>query len=255
MGTSVDDRANYSFRQPHASATLQVRPVPHHWLVLTGGVEYSEWQQRPGTGSHPSIETIYSPDELPGLGASPTYLHTSTTAAIDWRPAADYARRGGYYGVTWHGYSDGGDTPFGFGQMDYEVIQHLPVLRDAWVLSLRGRVSTTYTNDGETIPFFMLPALGGGSNLRGYSSWRFRDNHSLLLQAEWRTLVSNFFDFAIFYDAGKVAARQSDLDLDGLASDAGVGLRIHGPMRTPLRIEFAKGSEGFHFVFSAHASF
>ena len=254
-GSAEEDRVNYSFRQPYASATLEFRPVPRHWIVFVGGVEYSQWEQRPGNGSHPSVEEVYTPDTLPGLGAKPTYLHTITTAAIDWRDAPDYSRRGGYYGVTWHGYSDGGDNPFGFGQLDYEVVQHIPLFRDAWVLSLHGRVATTYTNDGETVPFFMLPAVGGGSSLRGFSSWRFRDNHSLLLQAEWRTLVSNYFDLAIFYDAGKVTARRSDLNLDGLKSDVGVGLRLHGPMTTPVRIEFAKGTEGLHIVFAAHASF
>jgi outer membrane protein assembly factor BamA len=253
--SAEEDRVNYSFRQPYASATLEFRPAPRHWVVFVGGLEYSQWEQRAGNGTYPSVEEVYTSDTLPGLGAKPTYLQATTTAAIDWRDAPDYSRRGGYYGVTWHGYSDGGDDPYGFGQVDYEVIQHIPLFRDAWVLSLRGKVATTYTSDGETIPFFMLPAVGGGSSLRGYSSWRFRDNHSLLLQAEWRTLVSNYFDLAIFYDAGKVTARKSDLNLDGLKSDVGVGLRLHGPMTTPVRIEFAKGTEGLHIVFAAHATF
>ena len=57
----------------------------------------------------------------------------------------------------------------------------------------------------------MLPALGGGSSLRGFSSWRFRDLNSLLLQAEWRVLANRFLDMALFYDAGRVSARRSDL--------------------------------------------
>ena len=65
-------------------------------------------------------------------------------------------------------------------------------------------IETTYTGDDEQIPFFMLPALGGGSSLRGFASWRFRDNHSLLMQAEWRVLANRFLDMAVFYDAGKV---------------------------------------------------
>jgi outer membrane protein assembly factor BamA len=125
----------------------------------------------------------------------------------------------------------------------------------AWVLSLRGRVQTTHLDDDQVIPFFMLPALGGGSSLRGFTSWRFRDRHSLLLQAEWRVLVNSFFDTAIFYDAGKVTDRQSDLDLDGLKSDYGIGFRLHGPAATPLRIELAKSNEGLVIVFSAKASF
>jgi outer membrane protein assembly factor BamA len=101
----------------------------------------------------------------------------------------------------------------------------------------------------------MLPALGGGSTLRGFSSWRFRDRHSLLLQAEWRVLVNRFVDMGIFYDAGKVVSRRSDLDLDGLKKDYGIGFRFHGPAATPLRIELAKSNEGMTIVFSSKAAF
>ena len=105
------------------------------------------------------------------------------------------------------------------------------------------------------MPFFMLPALGGGSTLRGFSSWRFRDRHSLLLQAEWRVLVNRFLDMARLLDAGKVTARAGDLDLDGLKKDYGLGFRLHGPVATPLRIELAKSNEGLALVFSAKAAF
>ena len=140
---------------------------------MGGGLEYSQWDQGSGKGSAPSVEEVYTPDTLPGLGAKPTYLQPHATLAFDWRPAADYARRGGYYGATIRSYADQ-DGPFSFRQVDYEAIQHIPILRDAWVLSLRGRVETTYTKGDEVVPFFMLPALGSGSTLRGFSSWRFR---------------------------------------------------------------------------------
>ena len=200
------------------------------------------------------MEEVYTPDTLPGLGAKPTYLQPNATLAFDWRPAAGYARRGGYYGATIRSYADQ-DGPYSFRQVDYEAIQHIPILRDAWVLSLRGRVETTYTKGDEVVPFFMLPALGSGSTLRGYSSWRFRDRNSLLLSAEWRVLVNNFVDTAIFYDAGKVEARRGDLNLDGLKSNYGIGFRLHGPFVTPVRIELARGNEGIALVFAASAAF
>jgi len=114
---------------------------------------------------------------------------------------------------------------------------------------------TTFVDEGQVIPFFMLPALGGGSTLRGFSSWRFRDRHSLLLSAEWRVLVNRFLDTAVFYDAGKVTSHTSDLDLTDLKTDYGFGFRFHGPIATPLRIEFAKSNEGLQLVFSAKAPF
>jgi hypothetical protein len=251
--TSSDDRANYGFRQPYVGALLGVRPT-RRLLFLAGGVEYSEWDQRPGEGSAPSVEEVYTPETLAGLGAKITYLHTQATAAFDWRTSPGYSRKGGYYGATFHDFADRDDT-FSFRQIDYDAIQHIPLFRDAWVLSLHARVETTDGGGGEAIPFFMLPALGGGSSLRGFSSWRFRDRHSLLVQAEWRVLVNNFFDTAIFYDAGKVTARRSDLDLQDLKSNYGIGFRIHGPAATPIRIELAKSNEGLAIVFSSKAAF
>jgi hypothetical protein len=251
--TSVDDRANYSFSQPYASATVRLLPN-RKLLVLGGGLEVSEWKQESGGGTAPSVEEIYTESELAGLGSSPTYLRVFGTVGLDSRAAADYARRGGYYGVTFHDYTDS-EGAFGFSEIEYSAIQHVPILRDAWVLSLRGEVTTTQTKDGQVIPFYMLPALGGGSSLRGFSSWRFRDRHSLLMSADWRVLANHFIDLALFYDAGKVAATTSDLDLNGLKSDYGLGIRLHGPLSTPLRIDFAKSNEGLQMVFSAKAAF
>src|SRR5262249_31658866 len=159
-----------------------------------------------------------------------------------------YARRGGFYGLTAHDFSDNDDR-YGFRQLDYEAIQHFPILREAWVISLRGLVRTAFTKDNQDIPFFMLPALGGGSNLRGFSSGGFRAFNSLLMQAEWRIMVNRFFDTAFFYDTGKVTARRSDINFDGLKSDFGLGIRFHSPVATPLRVELAHSNEGLSLVF------
>ena len=251
--TSIDNRANYSFRQPYLTTLLEVRPF-RRLLVLGGGFELTTWEQRRGHGDAPSVDEVYTPATLPGLGASPTYLHYQGTVALDWRKSPGYTRSGGYYGVTAHSFSDIDDT-YGFQQVDYEAIQHVPILRDSWVLSLRGRVETTFERSNQIIPFFMQPSLGGGSNLRGFTSWRFRDRHSLLLSAEWRVLANRFLDMAVFYDAGKVTARRSDINFADLKSDVGLGFRFHGPLATPLRIDIARSNEGFQIVFSAHAAF
>jgi Omp85 superfamily domain len=251
--TSQDDRTSYLFQQPYGTALLTVFPT-RRLLMLRGGAEFTQWSQEPGKGSFPSVETRYTPADLPGLGAEVTYLHTQGTLGIDWRTSAGYSRRGGFYGVTLHDYNDR-DEEFGFQMLEYEAIQHIPILREAWVLSFRGRVQTAMEKDDQQTPFFMLPAIGGGHMLRGYSSWRFRDRNSLLLQAEWRIVVNRYLDMAFFYDTGKVAARRSDLDFDGLKDDFGFGLRFHGPSGTPLRVELANSQEGLKFVFASSAVF
>ena len=252
--TSKDDRANYLFQQPYLSGLLTVFPN-RRYLMLRGGAEFSQWSQEPGKGSDPSVDEVYTPDTLPGLGAEVTYLHTQGTVGFDFRTSPGYARRGAYIAASLHDFNDSDDN-FGFQLAEYEGIAHIPILREAWVLSFHGRVQTAFEKDGQQIPFFMLPALGGGSSLRGYSSWRFRDQNSLLLQAEWRIMVNRYFDLAFFYDAGKVVPRTGDLDFDNLKDDYGFGVRFHGPFSTPLRVELARSRESsFSFIFSSSASF
>jgi hypothetical protein len=253
MATSKENRTNYDFQRPYGSAMLTVRPA-RHGLLLRGGVDLSRWSLRPGQGTAPSIETVYTPRSLPGLGTRTTYVHSQGTVGFDWRTSADYARRGGFYSVTVHDFNDR-DNEFGFQQVNYEAIQHIPILREAWVISLRALVETAVDKDGQQIPFFLLPSIGGGSTLRGYSSWRFRDRNSMVLQGEWRIMANRFLDAAFFYDTGKVASRTSDLDLKGLKSDYGFGLRFHGPVSTPLRVEVARSPEGLALIFSTGAIF
>jgi hypothetical protein len=253
MGKTLEERRNFDFQQPYGSGTLTLWPA-RRLLMLRGGLELSQWSLRPGQGSFPSVETVFRPATLPGVGTKTTYLHSQGTAGIDWRTSPGYTRRGGFYGVTLHDYADR-DERLGFRQLDYEAIQHVPILREAWVISLRAIARTTYVKTGQQVPFFLLPYVGSGSTLRGFTSHRFRDQNGLTLQAEWRIMANRFMETAVFYDTGKVAARREDLDLHGLKSDYGFGVRFHGPFVTPLRIEVARSPEGSRLVVSTHGIF
>ena len=247
------NRTNYGFQQPFASALFTLRPT-RKVLTLQGGAEWAQWNTQRGAGTRPSIETRYSAAELPGFGADVKYLHAQGTVAIDSRVSPGYARRGTYLGVTAHEYFDQDDN-YGFRQMDYDAVQHIPILREAWVLSLHGHLSQTDAKSGQAVPYFMQPWLGGGSTLRGYTSFRFRDRNSLLLQAEWRIMANRFMETAVFYDTGKVAAKVRDLDTKDLAKSYGLGFRIHSPFNTAIRIDLAKSTEGLVVVFATGAIF
>jgi len=255
LGTdsSKDNRTNYLFKEPYVSGLMTVWPA-RKFLMLRGGAEMRQWTQESGEGSFPSIETAYTPQTLPGLGAKVKYLHTQGTVGFDWRPSPGYARRGGFYAVTLHDYKDT-DEAFGFRQVDYEVVQHVPILREAWAISFRALAQTTQLKSGQEIPFFLLPSLGGGHNMKGYESYRFRDRNSLLLQGEWRIMANRFMDTALFYDAGKVTRSTADLDFKGLTHDYGIGVRFHSPFSTMFRVDLARSPEGLMLVFASSAAF
>ncbi len=253
MTSSADDRVNFRMKQGMASVRADVRPGGG---PLFGGasIGLEDYTIERGQGVHPSIEERFTAPGAPGLGAEPTYTRLSAFIGADSRPSAGYARRGGFYGIGYHAWRDR-DQTYSFERVDAEVVQHVPLLRETWVISLRGRMQSTI-GGSDQVPYFLLPALGSGSTLRGYSTGRFRDRNALLLQAEWRWMVNRTgMDMALFYDMGKVSAERSGLGLSGMKSNAGIGLRLHGPRTTPLRIELARGNEGFNLVFSAGAAF
>jgi hypothetical protein len=250
--TTPETKSNFGMQQAYVGATATIRGAAKSMVEL--GLQYEDYLVKGGSGSSPSTDQAFTPETAPGLHSDPTYLHTTVTGGFDTRPAAGYARRGGLYALSYDDWADRGHT-YDFDRIQAEVVQHIPILRENWVVSLHGVVKTTL-DDADQVPFFLLPSLGSGSTLRGYSSWLFRDRHSLLMSGEWRWIPSRLaLDMAFFYDAGKVTSRREDLDFTGLKTDAGVGIRFHGPVATPLRIDVAHGSEGINIVFSGAAAF
>ena len=250
--TTLEGLATFHMHQTFAGGDVTLHPLKR--IHITAGATYEGYAIQSAPGDLISIEDVYTPATAPGLGENPDYLHTTISARFDWRPAAGYARRGGLYEVALHRYSDRADA-LSFDRLDAQVVQHLPILRENWVVSLRGQLQTTL-DDADQVPYFLLPSLGSGSTLRAYSSWRFRDRHSLLFSGEWRWIPNRLgIDMALFYDAGMVADRIEALSAGDLVTNFGVGIRFHSPVTTPLRIELAKGREGLQLVFGGSAAF
>jgi hypothetical protein len=233
------DRVAYGLKALEAGGSATLKPI--WWYRLGGGIAYRRYEDREGRGTRPSIETTNT--FVPGLFSEARYTQTSAFTAIDWRESPGYTRSGGLYSVTFSNYKDSNDA-FGFRRVDVDLQQFIPLLKDQWVLAFRGLVATTDADDNQTVPYYLLPNLGGSRRHRGYSDFRFQDRHLLLLSGEYRWIPSRVVDMALFVDAGKVTSDRSDLDFDGLKTAYGIGLRIHGPTITPVRIDIAHGREG-----------
>ena len=235
-----DDRVNYGLRSLDAGGSVALKPVD--WFRIGGGLALRQIEDRAGTGTHPSIET-FTGSPIPGLSTDATYRQGTVFTAIDWRESPGYTRSGGLYSVALHDFNDR-DNPLSFRRVDAEVQQMLPILKEHWVLAFRGLVQTTDVDDDQVVPYYLLPRLGGASRHRGYSDFRFQDRHLLLVSGEYRWTPSRVLDMAIFVDAGKVTRERGDLDFNGLKTAYGIGMRIHGPTFTPLRLDVAHGKEG-----------
>ncbi|MQA31839.1 MAG: BamA/TamA family outer membrane protein [Luteitalea sp.] len=251
--TSLDsDRTSFLYRSTTAGGSARVQLLPV--ASVGGGLDYLDLTTGPGRLG-PSIEQRFGPVTATGLGTAPTYTRSHAFAAIDWRDSPGYSRHGGLYRVDWSSYQQRHDGPYSFTRIDAELDQFVPLLRENWVLAFRALASVTGTDEGRGVPYFLMPSLGGGSELRGYPSWRFRDRHRLLLTGEYRWTAGQFVDMAIFLDAGKVVSRRRDLDLNDLQTSYGIGIRFHAPAATILRAEVARTIEGIGLVFAFGPSF
>jgi len=249
--TSKDDRVNYGLRGFDAGGSIAVTPT--RWFSIGAGLALHHIEDRGGKGSDPSIDTIAG-SGVPGLFSDTKYRDASAFAAIDWRESPGYTRRGGLYSIAVHDMKDS-DNPLSFRRVDAEVQQFLPVLKEHWVLGVRGLVQTTDVDDNEVVPYYRLPSLGGAKRHRGYSDFRFQDRHMMVITGEYRWIPSRIIDMALFVDAGKVTAERRDLDFKDLKTAYGIGLRIHGPTFTPLRMDVAHGEEGFRFHITGGVAF
>jgi Omp85 superfamily domain len=252
VDTPTDPGAKFRMQQGYGGGDLAFRPIP--WVVLRGAATYESFTLEEPTDDFAFVDDVYDAASAPGVGVDPDYFHTYVSAGIDSRPAVDYARRGGLYEISHHHYADRDDT-YSFSRVDTEVVQHIPILRENWVISLHGLLQTT-VGDSDRVPYFLLPSLGSGSTLRAYGSWRFRDRNAVLASGEFRWIPSRLaFDMAIFYDAGMVADKVDRFTTRALVHDVGIGMRFHGPISTPLRVELAHGREGLQLVFAGSAAF
>ncbi len=187
--------------------------------------------------------------------ADPSYRRSSVFAEYDRRPSPGYASRGGLYRIELFNYHQANAGAHSFSRVDAEAQHFVPLRREGSVLAFRALASTTNTAQGESVPFVLLPDLGGSHTLRGYPSWRFRDRSRMALTAEYRWKAGHFLDMALFADAGQVAPRLADLDLRKFKKTYGLGMSFHTPATTITRIEVARTGEGTALVFSFSPSF
>jgi outer membrane protein assembly factor BamA len=250
--TAPEDNTVFRLRETYADGGLSWHAK--RWLQLGASGGYEGYDEGSGTGGKTSIEERFTPATAPRLGEDPSFARATTTASLLWLNSPGYARRGGFVRWTYDGRARL-DEDGSFGVTRTELVQHIPIRRETWVLSLRGRADAV-VGDPSDAPFFLLPSLGSGNTLRAYSTGRFRDRKSLLLSGEWRWIPSRLaLDLAVFVDAGNVGATWDAVTSGGWKRDYGIGARIHTPAATALRIDLARGDEGMRLVFATSAPF
>jgi outer membrane protein assembly factor BamA len=110
----------------------------------------------------------------------------------------------------------------------------------------------TVHNKG-TVPFRMMPFLGGPRFMRGYYAGRFRDNNLTFVQGEVRRKLFWRIGVAAFTGAGQVYNNINQFAVSRFHYNYGAGLRFQVNKHSPanIRIDYGRtrDSHGFYIVF------
>ena len=225
---------------------------PRTWLTVGGQFGYSQPVaiERPRAAAYPATQDLFTPSIAPGLSDRPAFLYSDAYVTADTRNHPSRPTSGGDYRISLSTFSDRDFGRYSFRRIEGEASRFIPILHDNWVIALRARVAGSDTADGNVVPFYLLPTLGGSRSVRGYEDYRFRDRNLLLLNAEYRWRLFGALDGAVFYDAGKVAPRFGDLDFTHLKTSYGLGFRFHSNDTTFFRVDVGRSREGTRVLLS-----
>jgi outer membrane protein assembly factor BamA len=241
--TRPEDRTNYRSEDLGIGGQVGVRvrervKVGTHigWIKTTIGE---------GTSAQvPSVGEVFAPTDLPALDSQPTYLRTGAFVDADYRDEPGNPRAGGRYMAKWSSFQDRNLGRYDFSQYEMEVQQYFSFFNQRRVIALRAKTTFTQTGDGQQVPFYMLPTLGGSEDLRGFADFRFRDRNMVVFNAEYRWEAFSGLDLALFADAGQVAASARDIRVRDMKTAAGIGFRFNTAKKVFYRVDVGFSQEG-----------
>ncbi len=151
-------------------------------------------------------------------------------------------------------------TPvFGLGKADQSPIYFGLVtldIRDYWKLGENSTWANQFVAQFSmgSVPYRVLPTLGGPLLHRGYYQGRFRDSQLMLVQSEFRQHVIGRFGFVLFGSTGRVYPdiRTALLQNMHLAAGGGIRVRVSKNDRTNVRFDYSitPDSTGFYIYFA-----
>ena len=247
--TAESDRTGYRLESTNVVGFATLRPM--RWMDITTQVGWLKPLVKAPSGpflrNFPSTREAFAGAPVFARFDTPAFVPTELSITMDGRDFPSHPTRGILLRGAAARYDDRDSGVFTFKRYESEAAGYLPIAGGRVVLALHGWAVSTETGDGQLVPFFLQPSLGGSNSLRSYADYRFHDRNMLVVNAEARVALMTHLDLAVFADGGNVAADRRDLDLG--KRSFGAGLRLHTRRFTFARFDAARGDEGWRFLF------
>jgi outer membrane protein assembly factor BamA len=247
--SSKTGRANYRLEDTN----VELRPGIRVFKGLRAGLIGSYHAVNTGPGQATlfiSAEEQFSPSAAPGIDRQTNFWRGGGFVEYDWRDQTSYPASGGRYSAQYVRYLDKNLGAYSFLRLDLDASQYIPLFNRTRVVALHGSSSLTTAGNGQLVPFYLQPTLGGSNTLRGYRFNRFYGDNSVMVNGEYRWFCSPALDMAVFADAGKVFQRWEQWNLHNLESDVGFSVRFKARSGRPaVSLDTGFSHEGFQIWF------
>ena len=240
------NRSEYRIRSQSLAGYVIVKPV--EWAGIGAHIGWLRPSILPRAGwfesDRPDTRHVFAGNPVFLVDDQPTFLQREVSVTADTRDFPLHPTRGGMYRAAAASYT-GSDDVFSFRRYEVEGAHFAPVGSHV-VLALHGWLVASDPNEGQVVPFYLQPSLGGHNTLRSYADYRFHDRNMAIINAEARIAAMAHVDAAVFFDAGNVAATLGDLNFD--KRSYGAGIRLHTRRQTFARVDVARGGEGWRLL-------
>lgn len=243
-----ENRSQFRLEDTSIDFTIGYRPLKYRFsrplsLGVTGG--FLKVNTGPGNKKNlPQTPDLFPREVTPGVDDQTDYLRGGFFLQYDYRDNPGGPRKGGNYVAKFTYYNDRDLKLHDFRRLDLEAQQYFPFHNDRRVIAVRTIAIMTFENPNQTIPFYIQPVLGGSNDLRGFRAYRFYDNNLIVASAEYRWEAFTGLDMALFFDAGKVVPRRSQVNFHDLEASAGFGFRFNVQNNVFLRLDVGFSHEG-----------
>jgi outer membrane protein assembly factor BamA len=240
----VEDRTNFQVEDTAFDASVALKAAQSRFrLGARGGYLQTNAGEGFPRGGLPTTSAVFSAAQLPGLEAQGDFARFGAFALLDLRDNKSLARSGTLLRTELTTYQDLDLGRHDFNKWETEIQHYIPFFNRRRVIALRARTELNFTRDGQSVPFYMKPFIGGPQELRGFRNYRFYDDNILVLNAEYRWEAFSGLDMALFVDGGQAVASRRDFAWDKMETAAGVGFRFNVRNATFLRLDLAFSHE------------
>lgn len=240
MDVKNDNETRYKLVSPEVTVKAQFGLLPHLYIGPTLDIVYQN-----GRPSASANLDLWNGEKLNtfnfAVGANISY---------DTRDNLTGPQSGVNIELSQKFYPKWMKNTYGFASTEFSASGYIPVWRNG-LIALNYHTLLTY---GDT-PWSMLATMGGSYNMRGYYKGRYRDKGEMDATVELRQLVWRRIGVVAWGGAGLIYPRLSEINLQQLLPNYGVGLRWEFKKNVNIRFDLGFGKNQNSFIFNINEAF